>query len=864
MTGNNNTKSNSSITLLSVVLICVVAFLGFNLLVVYNQTSRDQESLKLMSELRAQSYRLVNLSKDSASGDEDAFGELQDLVGQMKQSWGRLQDNLEGEIDRAQLTALGEAWREAYQNAQTIIDNQQPVIFLNQVARRLNRTLPDLQKEHTHVVDVLLASGAPAEQAAFAQAQSWRAERIGRNVDRMLAGSADAEMAAEQFARDIRLFGQVLEAMQTGDPSMGISRVTVPSAVSSLDNIAEQFAFVSSSMQEIFDATPALFSAIQATNTILDKSPQLQEQLSDMSDTIARLPETRDLSYTTALYAGVLAILVMALIAFRNSAETRRRLRDSAMDNEQNQQAILRLLDEIAGLGEGDLTTHATVTEDFTGAIADSINYAIDQLRILVAQLQDTSENVSAAANETRATALQLAESSEHQAQEIAGASAAINEMAVTIDQVSANSTESANVAQKSVSIAKKGAGVVQNTIGGMDTIREQIQDTSKRIKRLGESSQEIGDIVSLINDIADQTNILALNAAIQASMAGDAGRGFAVVADEVQRLAERSAGATKQIAALVKTIQTDTNEAVSSMEQTTSEVVKGAERAHAAGVALEEIEAVSADLAELIQDISTAAKHQATTAGHVSRTMNVIQDITSQTLSGTNNTAQSIGELAELAVELRKSVSGFKLPAAMERELPEEDDRALSHVDGEQEVAGDASEEEWSEPSEYIDADEMGGLTLQDPDAEGAVATQPPSKKPEKPKAETAKTRQPMRGTTLTDDEFALIDQALHQGESRPSPEAVEDMLKEAEATRDELAEEPASAENESSSDKPKESGSDEYDEEALLKSLQDEDLDGELDFDALTDDFYADEEKSGDEEGEETDESKQSTSTH
>jgi twitching motility protein PilJ len=320
-------------------------------------------------------------------------------------------------------------------------------------------------------------------------------------------------------------------------------------------------------------------------------------------------------------------------------------------------------LDELADLADGDLTTTATVTEDFTGAIADSINFTIDQLRILVARINETAVNVSAAAQETQQTALHLAEASEHQAQEIAGASAAVNEMAVTIDQVSANASESAAVAERAVSIATNGAKVVQNTIHGMDTIREQIQDTSKRIKRLGESSQEIGDIVSLINDIADQTNILALNAAIQASMAGDAGRGFAVVADEVQRLAERSAAATKQIEALVKTIQNDTNEAVISMEQTTSEVVRGARLAQDAGVALEEIETVSNNLAELIQNISNAARQQASSAGHISNTMNVIQEITTQTSAGTGATAQSIGNLAEMAMDLRESVAGFKLP---------------------------------------------------------------------------------------------------------------------------------------------------------------------------------------------------------
>jgi twitching motility protein PilJ len=347
----------------------------------------------------------------------------------------------------------------------------------------------------------------------------------------------------------------------------------------------------------------------------------------------------------------------------QSSLDARRRLEITAQTNERNQQAILRLLDELAGLADGDLTTTATVTEDFTGAIADAINFTIDQLRAIVSSINTTSRNVSNAAEDTQATALHLAEAAEHQAQEIVGASAAINEMAVSIDQVSSNAAESASVADRSVALAKTGSQVVQNTIGGMDTIREQIQETSKRIKRLGESSQEIGDIVSLINDISDQTNILALNAAIQASMAGDAGRGFAVVADEVQRLAERSGAATKQIEALVKTIQSDTQEAVLSMEQTTAEVVRGARLAEDAGVALEEIESVSKNLAALIQNISNAARQQASSAGHVSNTMNIIQEITSQTSAGTTATAQSIGKLAGITNELRNSVAGFTLP---------------------------------------------------------------------------------------------------------------------------------------------------------------------------------------------------------
>lgn len=372
--------------------------------------------------------------------------------------------------------------------------------------------------------------------------------------------------------------------------------------------------------------------------------------------------ETSVINNTSLLFA-VAGIVLIAIISMVLIGQTRRQLAEQASQNDRNQAAILQLLDEIADLAEGDLSIHASVTENFTGAIADSINFAIDQMRGLVSNINNLSRQVAKAASETQGSAGNLAKAAENQAKEIGAASQAINEMAVSIDQVSSNAAESAAVAERAVEIANKGADVVQDTIQGMDIIRGQIQETSKRIKRLGESSQEIGDIVSLINDIADQTNILSLNAAIQASMAGDAGRGFAVVADEVQRLAERSSAATKQIAALVKTIQTDTNEAVISMEQTTSEVVGGAKRAQDAGVALEEIESVSTSLAELIQNISNAARQQAASAGHVSNTMNVIQEITAQTVNSTEQTAASIGNLASMANEMRESVQGFKLP---------------------------------------------------------------------------------------------------------------------------------------------------------------------------------------------------------
>lgn len=655
------------ITVVALVVLVASFFGAMALIFLINQSkTNDQRYLQQASDLRAQAYRLTSLARDATSGDEKAFDELNGVVTTMDSTWSmldtsdeRTRENLASEFNQYK-----SIWARAKNNAQTIVTNKDLIVSLNSVGKTLNDNLPTLQTEHNNIVDILMESNAPTDQAIQAQLLSWRAERIGRNVDKMLRGDADANNAADVFNRDANFYARVLTAMKDGDPALRITRVSDSQARASLEQITQLFDGVNKSIQEMVEGSTTLTRARQASDALLNDTPQLLEALTAISDKVAVQTDSHPyINNITVIVLAALGLGALFFLGFNQYRGARKRADETAETNERNQTAILRLLDELADLADGDLTTTATVTEDFTGAIADSINFTIDQLRILVARINETAVNVSAAAQETQQTALHLAEASEHQAQEIAGASAAVNEMAVTIDQVSANAAESAAVAERAVSIAGNGAKVVQNTIHGMDTIREQIQDTSKRIKRLGESSQEIGDIVSLINDIADQTNILALNAAIQASMAGDAGRGFAVVADEVQRLAERSAAATKQIEALVKTIQNDTNEAVISMEQTTSEVVRGARLAQDAGVALEEIENVSSSLAELIQNISNAARQQASSAGHISNTMNVIQEITTQTSAGTSATAQSIGNLAEMALDLRESVAGFKLP---------------------------------------------------------------------------------------------------------------------------------------------------------------------------------------------------------
>jgi twitching motility protein PilJ len=493
-------------------------------------------------------------------------------------------------------------------------------------------------------------------------------QRLDKNVARVLTGGEATAGAIDQLSRDADLFGLVVESMKKGSVELGLARIGDLAARRKLDEISNLFRVINDHAAEIIQTTPQLLPALEAAGLVAGSSDRVNGSAAALIKELDKAPGRFSLfgvkaGPTVVAVFGVLAGIFFVLLGYLMLTESRRREEDVKFQHERNQRAILTLLDEMGDLADGDLTVTATVTEDVTGAIADSINYAIEALRNLVTTINQTSDRVSSSAQESRATAMHLSEASEHQAEQITQANDSMKRMAGAIEQMSSDANESAEVAQRSVEIAGKGAGTVRRSIDGMDTIREQIQETSKRIKRLGESSQEIGDIVEIIEDIADQTNILALNAAMQAAMAGEAGRGFAVVADEVQRLAERSGNATKQIEALVKTIQADTNEAVSSMENSTSGVVAGAKLAEDAGEALKEIENVSNYIAEVTGKIAASAQSQSGEAAGIGDTMSIIQEITTQTLDGTNQTAASIGTLADLADDLQKSVAGFRLP---------------------------------------------------------------------------------------------------------------------------------------------------------------------------------------------------------
>ena len=663
-----NQLNSTSVNRRGVIALVVVLVLGLTAFMIWlassgSKSGGEGDYLSQVDDLQVLSQQIARHANEAAASDAKAFDELSVAADRFGNVFGQLSEGAQSSgfpvaVKRVdgELADVQAVWDKMSAQAQTLVSSKGAVLDVAQRAETAAGDLRALQDAYLKSSEVLVINAAPVSQVAQVNQQAWLTERTLSDLQKLVDGK-DVEAAAADFSANAAKLVLLHNGMRNGDVAAGISRIRYRGVTQALGDTSTQAQSLGENAEAIAALAEQRAAASAAAAVLVSSAGELQAATGALSDGLDQL-------FTEQLYARLaVALIILAVIAFIVYRRIDARLKKQSEANANNQEAILRLLDELADLADGDLTVNATVTEDFTGAIADSINYAIDQLRSLVVSINSNSVQVAQAAEETRSTANYLSEASVSQAEAITKATSSINEIVSSMDEVANNADQSSKVAGSSVEIANKGAGAVQNTINGMDKIREQIQKTSKQIKRLGESSQEIGDIISLINDIADQTNILSLNAAIQASMAGDAGRGFAVVADEVQRLAERSGAATKQIEVLVKTIQADTNEAVISMEKTTAEVVQGARLAQDAGVALEEIEEVSNDLAKLIQDISGRAESQSKAAVEISTTMGLIQEITSQTSSGTQDTASSIGNLANLANEMRNSVSGFTLP---------------------------------------------------------------------------------------------------------------------------------------------------------------------------------------------------------
>lgn len=665
-------------------LVLFIVLMGIIFTFLEQKDRQNEIFFRLVGEQRFLSRSLVTEAMEAARGKEAAFTRLKEGRDRFEQALNAQKNGDASlglspapEVVRPQLEQLETQWNPIKADIDALLAGRESVMGISNFVPLLESSLTQIVTLSDEIAKAMSNNRVDSRQVYLATNQLLLGQRIESDLKRMLGeGGAGVAAAADRFGRNVSLFGRILRGMQDGDSRLGVDRVSVPDSVTKVADLVGRFKSIESESARIVEYAPDLVKAQNAAQNISEKGDALLGATTQLFEAhsgsgrafyLLGIP----LNYQIAYLLGLVALVLLLALVYLQNRESRQRLLESEQrkqetedQNRRNQDAILRLLDELGNLAEGDLTVQASVTEDITGAIADSVNYAIEALRDLVSTINNTSGLVASAVQETSGIADRLAKSSEIQARQIENASATVTQMAHSMDDVSSKTASSAEVAEKSVGIAHEGGDRVRRTINGMNTIREHIQDTSKRIKRLGESSQEIGDIVALINDIADQTNILALNAAIQASAAGDAGRGFAVVADEVQRLAERSGNATKRIETLVKTIQADTNEAVISMEKSTAEVVSGAGLAEKAGEALDEIEKVSANLAELIDEISKSAGQVSEMASRVSGAMISINEITGQTAESSVATASAIGKLNQLARELRQAVADFRLPA--------------------------------------------------------------------------------------------------------------------------------------------------------------------------------------------------------
>ena len=623
-------------------------------------------------QMRTLSQQIAKASQLALQGEPNAFGELEQSRAQFNQLLDAVTNG--GDVNgtgvpggssavEAELAAVTELWKKTDANAEKVLKEKKNLTALGASVANINAKNPHLLELSEQIAALKLQGGASAREIATASQVVMLTQRIAKNANALLVANAIDPDVTFLLGKDTNTFREQLEQLQkmTSEGSDAKAKLNELEAVAK-DNLAAVSAILGS-IQLLVQAKQAGSQIFQDSSALLEKTTALTEGYTGAY--------TGFFTWVSLAIIGfaLLALACLALMAKTYNDDIARRhkaaeqLRDSA-ESERNstQQAILRLMNEMGDLADGDLTVRATVTEDITGAIADSVNYTIEELSVLVRRINDASLRVTTATESAQRTSDELLSATERQAQELRLAGETAQSMASSMSAASEDALQSAQVARRSLEAAQKGASAVEDTIKGMNDIREKIQETSKRIKRLGESSQEIGEIVELISDITEQTNVLALNAAIQAASAGEAGRGFSVVAEEVQRLAERSAEATKQIGAIVKTIQTDTGDAVAAMENATRDVVDGARLSETAGHELAEIERVSAETAKLIERISASTEVQAKAATQVAEKMKNILAITDRTTTGTQQTAVSIGELADLAIELKGSVSGFKV----------------------------------------------------------------------------------------------------------------------------------------------------------------------------------------------------------
>ena len=661
----------------SVLVLAVVAYRALT------QADTVAQQVAATGQSLMQSQRLAKSVSQALVGSAQAFPDVRESSDVLAKSVRGLKsgeeslrlapvkDDLQPDVDK--VTPLMER---AEKNAATVMGQQSILTQVGNALRTINRQSSDLLEIAETVSSLKLQqNAAPAEISASGQLVMLT-QRIGKSANEFLTLEGVSPEAVFLLGKDLNSFKEIAQGLQEGSPELRLTGSKDPQTRERLDALMALYEQTRVQAGAILGNLQGLVSAREAQASIIADSEPLRRGLEELQ---GKLSSQSGLSASSLILLAVASLfgLTCAIgiarvqlqdsrqrqsVAERQQLEARGQEQDAKRVNDANQAAILRLMNELQTVAEGDLTQEATVTEDITGAIADSVNYTVEELRQLVGNVQNTATRVAQTTAQVESTSTELLAASTEQLREIRETGQSVLDMASRINDVSAQAQESSQVARQSLTAAESGLQAVQNAIGGMNSIRDQIQETSKRIKRLGESSQEIGEITELISDITEQTNVLALNAAIQAASAGEAGRGFSVVAEEVQRLAERSADATRQISALVKAIQTDTQDAVAAMERSTQGVVEGAKLSDSAGTALSEIDRVSRRLADLIEQISNSATREAESANVVAGNIQHIFAVTEQTGEGTRSTAQQVRDLSRMAEELRQSVSRFKI----------------------------------------------------------------------------------------------------------------------------------------------------------------------------------------------------------